>query len=566
MKQKRSIAKNQYWLSLLLLVGCLGSLVVASSHVRTRWDLTAHGEYSLAPVTASLLGKLEDRLQIKLYFNRDLEGAESLLPLRVVLEDLLDEVQVEGGGLVSLETVDPTQDFATGTEAERLGISAIQVPMQNSGGNRMLNIWQGLEMRYQGRTEVIPFLVPSEFEFAFASRLGNLMREERPTIGIFSREPAAGPQIPGVPVPVPEGREFEELRQTLGQRYSVRDLQPLAENAWEGLAAVIVGRPQNVTVEELATLRQYLADGGRVVVLYDHHLTDLQTMARSPIETGLDAWLGELGVVVNRELIWSDQGFPFSITPQTVEMPDGRLAQVPRSANYGLWPILTEESIANGPAVVAALNNLLFPWAHPVRLHQVPNRLSAEVLLETSATARLLPSDVPVGPTLENLEKLRAQALQGGPQQTAPLAVSLTGPFAVEGPAGQLVVVGDADVFANFVYDVLPSAGNRDLAANLFDWVCQDELLINLRTRGSGPQRIRNFFQESVEDQGGIRQGLARDELEAIDAVARSHDRTMRRAIAWANVLGPLLILGLLAFLHRAFHGARARKGWGAVA
>ena len=563
-------ARKQLRLSLLLGLGCLLCLLMITSKLRSRWDLTAEAEFSLSPATIGLLEQLDDRLQLKLYFNRELEGAEQLLPLRIVLEDFLAELKAVAGELMSIETVDPTRDLATASQAQRVGISGLQIPLQGVSSSRVVTVWQGLEMRYQNRSEVIPFLVPAELEFAFASRLGNLLRPTRPRIGFFSREPALPPKVPGMELPIPEGRIFEELRQLLGQRYYVDDVSPADGAAMGLISTLVVARPDQVTAEELAGIKTYLATGGHVLILVDHQETNLQNLERREIDSGIDDWLQSLGVVVGRELVWEDEAFSLQLPPQLVELPDGRRMSVPQSASYGLWPVIPDRVLRNAHPVVAALSNLHFLWAHPLRLYQVPAQFEATTMFTTTAAGRLLDADSDIAPHLENIERLRAAAFKHGPAGEIPLVVSLSGDFSADPllqPAGenqskpgQLVVIGDSDLFTNTGISFMPTSGNRDFAANLFDWLCQDTALIGLRTRGGAERRLRSFLQESVEQQGGISASLQREEIESIEATARAHQRNMRRLIGWGNVVAPLVLLGLMALLHFAWHSRRSRR------
>ncbi len=558
----RQGGRKQSILSGFLLFGMLACGLVISSHLSSRWDLTEEREFSLAPATVDLVEQLEDRLQLKLYFNRELEGAEQLLPLRVVLEDLLSEIQIIGGDKISIETVDPTQDMATASQAERAGISALQIPLQGVSRSSVVTVWQGLEMRYQDRSEVIPFLVPTEFEFAFASKVGNLLKPERSRIGFFSREPALPPKVPGMDIPIPEGRIFEELRQILGQRFIVDDLNPQDGDALAKISALVVARPENVSSEELAGIQSYLASGGHVLVLADAFATNVNTLDRREIDSGIDAWLNSYGIYVDSEMVWEDEaGFALELPPQVVELPDGRRMSVPKTASYGPWPVLPDSVLRDLHPVVSALTNIHLLWAHPVRLHQIPDNLSGELMLQSTASARRIPKDSDILPTLEQIEKLRNQALTLGTAEKIPLAVSVAGSFGDEATAaGQLVVLGDADLFTNTGIAFMPISGNRDFAANLFDWLCQESALIGLRTRGGRERRLKNFLLESVKAQGGLSSDLPQAEIEAIEATARAHQRSMRRLISWGNVLLPLVALALAALMHFAWHRRRARN------
>ncbi len=569
-------------LSLGLLIGIALALLVVSGHIGLRLDLTADRQFSLAPATRAVLGRLEDRLQVKLYFNRDIEGAEALLPARLLLQDFLEEVEAGGGGKVSVETVDPTVSVGAYSAAEAAGVSPIELPTADMSGARSVFVYQGMELRYQDRTEVLPVLVPGEVEFAFAAAVDSLLRERRPVIGFFSREPSMPPAIGGLPPQVPAERLFESLRMRLGQRYAVRDLEldgPAPK--LDDLAALVVARPERLNEAELFEIDQFLAGGGHVLVLHDAEKIDVRTTQASPIETGIEDWLSGYGVRVLPQMLWDRSGFPFPIPAPPVQLPGGRqIDGGTRTVNYGLWPVLQEGGLAEGHVVSQGLANLVFLWAHGLVLEGVPEGIEAEVLAASSADTGLLSGDFELEPYLENVERLDQQAAYGGEARSYALAVALRGRFrsAFEGALppkperelvsaaapGLLVVLGDADLFSNrgieVASDQLGPGGNPQLAANLFDWLCQEEGLISLRVRGGKRRALRNFGLEHLEALGGLDPALDEEaRLERI-AAADAHQRSMRRRIAWANVLLPPLVVLLLGLAHVGYHRRRAAR------
>ncbi len=570
-------------LSAALLFALAAALLVLAGHLPGRLDLTAEQQFSLAPATRQLLARLEDRLQVKFYFNREVEGAEALLPARLQLQDFLAEVEAAGRGRVAVETVDPTTSVGARSAADAAGITPIPVPRGSLQGVGEVLVYQGIELRYQDRTEVLPVLVPGEVEFAFAAAVDALVREKRPVIGFFSREPAMPPMLPDVVPQVPAGRIFEALRMRLGQRYAVRDVElGAAEPALDDLAALVVARPTGLSEVELFELDQYLAAGGHVLILHDAEEVDPRTTTAAPIDTGLDAWLARLGLRVMPQLLWDhESGFPFPVPAPPVQLPGGR--EVPggtRPVNYGLWPVVQDAGFAPGHVVSQGLANVVFLWAHGMVLEGVPDGLEAEVIAATSPRTGLLSGDIELEPYLENLEKLDRQAAFGAEPRSYALVASLRGAFpsAFAGrPApregrevvsaaapGLLVVCADGDLFSNngidLASDELGPGGNTQFALNLIDWLSSEEGLIGLRVRGAQPRRLVSFGREHLAALGGLDGELEPAERLRRVSEADAHERRMRRSIGWANVLGPPVLVLLLGLAHLAFHRRRASR------
>lgn len=566
---------RQAWISALLVALLTLCVVVLSQRLRWRLDLTEENRYSLAPATLQLLDRLEDRLDLVLYFNQDIEGAEALLPVRLLIQDFLDELAAYGGDKVVVRTVDPTTDLLARQDAEHAKIAAVPFQELSVGALSVAELYQGLEMRYQDRSEVIPFIRPERMEFAFAVRLASLIEKQRPVIGFFSREPPAPPLMPGIPPRTPPDRIFEDLRNAVGRRFAVRDVElDRLEAVDQDLVALVVAQPQNMTAREVFSLDQYLAGGGHVLVLYDHLKVALPSWAPSPVESGLDAWLNGLGLAVGKRLLWDERGNPIQVDSRVVETQSGQQQEVPIFLNYGLFPELQDDSLNQSNPATAFLSQLDLLWAHPLQIREVPAGVEKEVLLQSSKRSWALPLDVTLSTSPGNLQALKAHAISLGPGRSYPLAVALSGSFpsqflgkeippvtnpeaeeeqtappgseasALRSAEGQglLVLIGDSDLFRNEVLRQSPAQGS--FAENLFDWLGQNADLIHLRMRGRKDREIRNFYQEYVEEEGAF--ATTDEEKREVDRGATRYQRGRQRQIAWLLVLGPaVLVLGL---------------------
>jgi len=135
------------------------------------------------------------------------------------------------------------------------------------------------------------------------------------------------------------------------------------------------------------------------------------------------------------------------------------------------------------------------------------------------------------------------------------LGTILSGAFAVGAKPGVLVVLGDADLFHN---RSLPQGSeNAIFGVNLLDWLSQEDELIALRTRGRRSRELRDFYQESIEIQGG----MAGTDVEnrVIDRRAQKARISAQRTMAWSNIFFPPLLILLAAFGHFAVRRSQSR-------
>jgi ABC-type uncharacterized transport system involved in gliding motility auxiliary subunit len=560
----RARATREAWITGLLLLALVGGVLALARTARLRFDLTEEGLYTLDPATRTLLDRLEDRLQVKLYFNRDLAGAEALLPTRLRIEDFMQEIAAAGGALVQIETVDPTTDLVAQRDAEHVGIQPFQIETGDIGEAGVVLAYQGLELRYQDRSEIIPFTVPAELEFAFTTRLSSLLRPRRPEIAFFSREPSLGPPIPGIPRRIPAERIYHELRASWTSRATVRDVD-LSDPAWlgEDTAALVVARPERMNEAEVRALDRYLAEGGRVLLLADAESVDLNEFLPQPLVSGLDPWLSGLGIRVSSGLVWDESCLPIQVGFDVLETQAGR-EQVPVQAPYGFFPRMTGAGLAREHVVTASLGEVYGLWMHPVEVANVPAAVRTETLLQSSDLSWVLPPDTPIVRDQKVLQGVAQFARQRGPGRPVPVAVSLQGAFPAQfehdglAPApGLLVVIGDSDLFHNGVLSIeqLGSA-NTAFAANLGDWLSGDESLIGLRTRGRTDRALLSFREQYLAAQGGW--ATTDEENRVLAREATAHARARQRWIAWGNVLGPAVLVALVASASRWRRRARS--------
>ena len=501
------------------------------------------------------------------YFNRDVEGAEHLLPQRLSIQDRLAEIEAIGGDKVAVETVDPTTDLLAARDAEHLGIEAVTITDARVGGVSVEKLYQGLELRYLDRSELIPFVVPDEFEFAFTSRLAALLQgDRRPVLGFFSREPLLAPPVPGVDQVASPERIFEEFREILAGRYAVRDLPQVGAEypIPEDLVGLVVGRPQDLTPDEVQALRAYLESGGRVLMLVDHEIVDQAAgFGTTGLVTGVDGWLQEYGITVHPHFVWDPECRSVPVDVQVVRGPNGEPIRNPIYAPYALYPVVRGAGLSASHIVTAQLDEVDLIWAHPVVYKQNELGLTAEVLLRSSPQARALPADTRLDISRANVQLIDAQAARQKTVQAFDLAVALRGSFAAGAPEGLLVVIGDTDLFQNPTLQA--AASNRKLAQNLVDWLASDERLITLRTRGRALRPLRDFYAEAFAAAGGPAETEV--ETRARDKEARQARDRMERWIAWTNVLLPPILLLIAALAHfarqRVLAGRAYRQGAG---
>tara|TARA_B110000881_G_scaffold219926_1_gene243243 strand:+ start:271 stop:1956 length:1686 start_codon:yes stop_codon:yes gene_type:complete len=557
-KVKRSLGLKMLLSTVLIVV-----LVMLLGTFYLRFDLTASKQYSLSSSTKDLIARLDDRLQVKLYFNKDIEGHEYLLPERLLLQDLLAEIEHLGGDLVSVETVDPTADLVASRDAEHVGITAVPLNGQDVGSLSIDLLYQGLEMRYQNSSEVIPFVRADEFEFAFSVRLAALIAGEKPVVGLMSNEPLLPPQMPGIPRQVPDGRVFEQLRNALGERYTVRDVSTTqeAEIDLEGVSTLIVARPYQFPEKFMAAIKDFLSAGNSVLLLYDSEFVESNSLKQTAVSTGLESWLTELGVDVSALLVYDSNSIKVQSGSKEIETPSG-MQRVPLQAPYGFGVFAENDSLNREHQITAALGSVAFFWAHAIDTSGIADNLSAIDLVRSSDQSWLLPADSELAMSTENIRDLQIKAYASGPPQSYALVSLISGDFGNQGKAGRLVVTGDSDLFHNLTLQSSENP-NREFAANLIDWLSNDSGLITLRSRGHRQRPLHDFAATYVSTHGGFTDDETDNAL--LSKAAWLHTHFVQRTISLVNVFAPMVFMLTAGALHFVFRRRKAKQVKGNV-
>ena len=545
-------------LRLVLSTVLVVTLLTLLNTFHLRYDLTSAKQYSLAPSTVRLISSLEDRLQIKLYFNRDIKGHEYLLPQRLLLQDLLAEIESLGSDFISVETVDPTSDLVASRDAEHIGIDAVPLTGEDIGSLSVDLLYQGLELRYQDRSEVIPFVVADEFEFAFSVRLAALIAGEKPTIGIMSNESLLPPPIPGMPRQIPDDRVYELLRNTLGERYAVRDISTSqkSEIDIDDISALIVARPYQFSDEYVNAIKDFVAAGKSVLVLYDSEFVEGQSLAQTAVVTGLEQWFAELGIKVSKELVYDSNSIQVQAGAQEIETSSGPQV-VPLQAPYGFGVLAENDSLNPEHQITSALGSVAFFWAHAIDSSALNPRLQSTALVSTSAKAWLLPANSNLAMSTANIRDLQLKAYASATPQRYSLVELFSGQFGDTPDQGRLIICGDSDLFHNLTLRSGADA-NREFAANLIDWLANDSDLITLRSRGRRLRPLFDFAKDYVATHGGLTTDEESNRQLSKDAF--EYASVQQRLIAAANVFAPMLLMLAAALLHFKFRSRKAKQ------
>ena len=154
----RQTAYRQQWWSTALLVAA--NLILLNFWLHPlrglRLDLTQQREYTLSQPTKTLISNLSEPLTIRAYIS---EKTHPLLqPLIPRVEDLLREYELNSGGLITAEVVDPTTDPTVEEEANQIyGIRPTPFQVAGRYESAVINAYFNILLRYGDQDVILGF-------------------------------------------------------------------------------------------------------------------------------------------------------------------------------------------------------------------------------------------------------------------------------------------------------------------------------------------------------------------------------------------------------------------------
>jgi ABC-type uncharacterized transport system involved in gliding motility auxiliary subunit len=444
-------------LGTVVVVGLVLVLNLLGSRIRSRVDLTRDDLFTLSQGTRTLLGELDDLVQIKLFVSRELPQ-EVDTQLRDV-RDLLADMRRASNGNLLVSDLDPEEDEAVQEEANGLGIYPIEFNVLRDDNFEIRQGYYGMAVVYADESEVMPVIQRTDdLEFRLASQIYRMTTEDRPRVSFvegFGAKRAA--DVPG-------------LREGLAERYEIGSVDVAADSGAavpdDTRVLVIAGATQPLDDVAVDRVRSFVDEGGAALLLLEPVMLSQQSPMPMPATSGLEPWLEEQGISVVDGIVMD------LASSERVSL--GRQGFFNVIAPYPLWPIAEpaeEHPLTNG------LNRLTLGWGAALALDSTASGLSR--LWQTTLNGAVHPMAAPIFPDQDWIVP---------PEELGVRVVAAAVNPGEDAGGGRLVVVGDAS-FAEAQF-LQASPENLIFLANAIDWLAQDEALINIRSKNRTPPRL----------------------------------------------------------------------------
>lgn len=450
MKRKKSITTQ-----IVLILAVLVVLNFLSDMFFFRLDFTADQRYTLSGATKDILRNLDEPVTVTAYFTEDLppEYAAS----RQDFKDLLTEYASVSKGNVLYEFLDPGTDQELEQKAVSSGIFPMQMNMREKDEVVLKKIFMGAVLQMGERSEPIPAIQPgAAMEYNLSTAIKKLSITSKTVIGLLQ-----GHGEPGISF-MPQAMQAMDVLYTIEPVTLDNPNQDLVK--YKTIA--IVAPTDTIPPHHFTMLDDYLAKGGNLFIAMDRVKGDFSTVQGTPIETGLETWLAEKGLMVENNFVIDANCGTVSVRqgnfPFPVQVPFPYLPKVQTFADHPITEGIEQVMLQFGSSIT---------YTGDTANMYVPLAFSSDKS-GTKTTPMYFEVNKRWGDNDFPLSKLTLGAVLRGQlvgENISSIVLISDGQFAIngEGQRGQQ----------------LP-ADNINLMVNSIDWLSDDTGLIELRTKG----------------------------------------------------------------------------------
>ncbi|MCY4343101.1 MAG: Gldg family protein [Gammaproteobacteria bacterium] len=518
---------------------------------------------------SSIFANIQTPVSFTGYVSADEKLPEALAEFRAVVSDVLDELQAESGGKLSVEFIDPDADGgAVGVEiAQNYGFQPMATSLFDANAFYFYLTLADDETLVQ---VPLPEALSSE-----AAKRGIEEGLKRFATGLLRTVALVTP-----PAPAPYmaqqgmgGNQFSQLQGLLGNDFSV-ETADLAEGVVpEAADLLVVVDPKELSDKQVFAIDQFLMKGGTVAVAASAFEANFaaQTLTAAPRVTGLEDWLDHLGVGIGESLVLdpANAAFPVPVTRNVGGFSFQELVML----DYPYFPDIRAPSLNPDSIMTSGLPQVTMAWASPIELDAERNAEREVVELLRTSPGSWLSTSTDVLPRIN--EQGLSAFTPDGDQQSRLVGVLLSGRFdslfagkpsplleeeaeEADGEADAVDAADEADeaseddglgvvtsvierspesarlfVFASngFLADqTLRMLGSADgtiygnsvqLMVNVADWSLEDQTLLGIRARGNFNRTLPPLAEEQQALIEYLNYGFALAGIGAVFALRR---------------------------------------------
>ncbi len=486
--------------------------------------------------SGNLFLNIEQPVKFTGYISPDDRLPEPLVKFKKSLVEALEKLKDQSNGKFSFELLDP--DAQAGQLGRKLETDYGFRPMA-LGLFDPKTFWFYMTLRSGDQVVQVPLpeeLTRAALDRSLQAALKRFSKGFLKTIGICAPESPGG-----FGMTMGMGREgFSMLKERLGDAYTVENVSLDKGVVPPQVDLLLLIAPEHLNDKRLFAVDQFLMKGGTVILAtspFDVSIDRAMNCRR--VDSGLDKWLRNYGIDIQKTMVLDSQNFPLPIPTRRVVA--GFTVEQTTLAPYPYFVDVRGRGLEDGNRIASGINQVVLTWPSPIvvdgqknkqrrvveLLHSSPESwTSSETFIEPNYSEQQ-PLGFPVGK--DKGKKLLAVALEGSFQsyfdgKKSPLIeTNSEQSSAVEAPSNTASKPQKEAVITNIISKSPESAriilfasnsflsdkmlwlaseslGSQyikpiELIQNAVDWSLEDRELLAIRGRGHFARTLRPMSQ-----------------------------------------------------------------------
>lgn len=459
MDYKKFLKNSDLGITVIIVIGILIVANFFSYQLFVRWDLTENKDFSISKISKRAAGELDDIVNIKVYFSKNLPS--QYINLSQEVGDILGEYQAYSNGKVKVEFIDPETLDNSEQELGQQGIPALQFNVLEKDKYQVVKGYLGMVIGYGDKKEPIPIVEDtSNLEYQVTLAIKKLTSQKQVVVGFVNNNDSVQPE------------QIQTAYGKLEELYQARPFELTDEVPADIKTLMIVGPKEKFTAGQIKALDNFVNRGGSILALVDGVKVG-QNLSAEVNDVGLDGFFEKYGIKLNRDLI-------LDVSSGLASFNSGFITF---STSYPFWPKVLKDNFDQKNAAVAKLENLILPWASSLEVDESKLGKDARVsyLAKTTQKAWTQKDSFNLNP--------QQRFSPGADQGQKNLAVSVN----FGSSQGRLIVVGDSDFISdNFLNQ---PTDNLVFFQNLVDSLSLDEDLINIRSKAVTARPLKELSE-----------------------------------------------------------------------
>ncbi len=461
--------RNNLIIRLVLVLSCLVFINILTSYIFFRVDFTADKQYTLDKVTKRILSEVKDPIIITLYISEDLPPDIN----RTVrdFKHLLTEYDKYSSKRIEVDEINPNSNEELEMKAINAGIHPVPLEVREKNQVKVQRAFLGLVIQVGDKSETIPLIKPGiAMEYNLSTLIKRLTTHNKSKIGyvIGHGEPVLS--------------TLEQMTRELSVLYDIEHVILDKKKDLSDYKAIIILSPfEEFSKRELNSLDYYLGAGGSIFVGIDRVNGILSHGIGVGINTNLETWLKEKGILV-------EAAFIVDRKCSTVTVQEKGYLSYPQQINFPYLPLVTDFS---NHSITDGIEAMILQFASPIS-YVGDSTLTYHELAWTSEMSGKIkaPVSFSIGQVWRPSDFLY-------PKQV--VAAALHGPI-VSKQEARLCVIGDGNFIVNGVGEqkITIQPDNINFIANAIDWLSDDSGLMSLRTKGVQSRPLNELSDSKI--------------------------------------------------------------------